>query len=185
MLAWLQSPTANGLFSPGGLGSVGNTPRGIGAPRTPRTPTVSTSFFFSDVASLPKNGEFTSPKPPGVDVSGKRMSSMISISPLASSKRNGARHQRDATPVNYRDVFASPRASYERSNRPRSMPMLGESPGGGGISSAGPKSKAKSRSGNTDLDAVHMAEREVMEDEDLSVLLQLASHSNTPRSKDR
>ena len=29
-----------------------------------------------------------------------------------------------------------------------------------------------------------MADRDLLEDEDLSVLLQLASHSNTPRSKD-
>lgn len=47
-LAWLQSPT--GLFSPGGFApSLDNTP----IRKTPRTPLVSTSFFFSDVASLP------------------------------------------------------------------------------------------------------------------------------------
>mmetsp|Transcript_2210 Transcript_2210/g.3491 ORF Transcript_2210/g.3491 Transcript_2210/m.3491 type:complete len:871 (+) Transcript_2210:262-2874(+) len=135
VLAWLQSPTANGLFSPGGgLGSALNTPRA----RTPRTPTH-TSFFFSDVASLPRNGEFASPKSKRGGASGG-MSSMISISPLASSKRR-----------------FSPR-------KPRSMPMLGDSPS------------------KKELDAVHMAERDLMEDEDLSVLLQLASHSNTPRS---
>lgn len=125
VLAWLQSPTANGLFSPGGgLGSALNTPRGI--PRTPRTPTH-TSFFFSDVASLPRNGEFASPK--------NKRPGMISISPLAPKRK-----------------FV-----------PRSMPLLGESP---------------------KMDAVHMAERDLMEDEDLSLLLQLASHScsNTPRS---
>ena len=43
------------------------------------------------------------------------------------------------------------------------MPLLGESP---------------------KMDVMHMADRELLEDEDLSVLLQLASHSNTPRSKD-
>lgn len=177
VLAWLQSPSSNGLFSPGGFGSAATTPRGLGAPRTPRTPTVSTSFFFSDVANLPRNGEFASPKTGGE--AGKRggaMSSMISISPLASSKRNGARgyphrESRNSTPLNFKDVFASPRAPYDRS-RPRSLPMLGESP----------NNKGKSRP--SDLDAV-MAERDLMEDEDLSVLLQLASHNNTPRSKDR
>jgi hypothetical protein len=44
------------------------------------------------------------------------------------------------------------------------MPLLGDSPS------------------KKEMDAVHMAERDLMEDEDLSVLLQLASHSNTPRS---
>ena len=34
------------------------------------------------------------------------------------------------------------------------------------------------------MDVSHMADRDLLEDEDLSVLLQLASHSNTPRSKD-
>ena len=43
------------------------------------------------------------------------------------------------------------------------MPLLGESP---------------------KMDVMHMADRDLLEDEDLSVLLQLASHSNTPRSKD-
>ncbi len=125
VLAWLnspQSPTAHGLFSPGGgLGSALNTPR------TSRTPTH-TSFFFSDVASLPHNGEFISPK--------NKRPGMISISPLAPKRK-----------------FI----------QPRTMPMLGESP---------------------KMDAVQMAEQELLEDEDLSVLLQLASRSNTPRSKD-
>jgi hypothetical protein len=50
VLAWLQSPT--GMFSPGGFApSLNNTP----IRKTPRTPVVSTSFFFSDVASLPMN----------------------------------------------------------------------------------------------------------------------------------
>jgi len=119
VLAWLQSPTANGLFSPGAFSSAANTPRG-----GPRTPTASTSFFFSDVAGLPRGEP-------------KRMSSMIAISPLASRK-----------------------GKYDESPKPRSMPMLGDSP--------------------AVKDAV---ERDLMEDEDLSVLLQLASH-NTPRKKD-
>ncbi|KAI2504173.1 hypothetical protein MHU86_10287 [Fragilaria crotonensis] len=124
VLAWLQSPSSNGLFSPGGLGSALNTPR---APRTPRTPTH-TSFFFSDVASFPRNGEFASPK--------NKRPGMISISPLAPKRK-----------------FV----------QPRSMPLLGESP---------------------KMDVMNMADRDLLEDEDLSVLLQLASHSNTPRSKD-
>jgi hypothetical protein len=153
VLAWLQSPSSNGLFSPGGgFGSVLNTPRG-GLPRTPRTPTMSTSFFFSDVASLPRNGEFASPNK---DAAKRGVSSMISISPLTKRKSS-----RSNTPL--KGVFTSPRKI-----KPRSMPLLGDSP----------------RGGKKNLEAVHMAERDLMEDEDLSVLLQLASHSNTPRSKD-
>ena len=57
--------------------------------------------------------------------------------------------------------LASRKGGKYDSPKPRYMPTLGESPA------------AK--------DAV---ERELMEDEDLSVLLQLASHSNTPRKKE-
>lgn len=138
------------------MGSALNTPRG-GAPRTPRTPTMSTSFFFSDVASLPRNGEFASPRD---QVKQRGVSSMISISPLASRKGKSSQ-----TPL--KDIFSSPRIHHH--HKPRGMPMLGESP---------------SKKNDDNLDSVHMAERDLMEDEDLSVLLQLASHSNTPRSKD-
>lgn len=176
VLAWLQSPTANGLFSPGGgLGSAMNTPRAA-APRTPRTPTNTTSFFFSDVASLPKNSEFGSPR--GDNAGGKRggingpqgvYSSMICISPVAPKNRKGA--SQPQTPVNYNDVFASPRDSREE--RPGNMPFLGESP-------------SKRRSGSKKDGSVyaHMAERDLMEDDDLSVLLQLASHNTPGRSRE-
>ena len=173
-MAWLQSPTANGLFSPGDLGSAHGTPRGFGGPRTPRTPTVSTSFFFSDVASLPRNGEFASPKPGTAPrpSGASGMSSMICISPLASSKRKH-RDSRTNTPMNYKDIFASPRL-VTASIKPRNMPLLGDSP------SKSTRSRTRS---DASLDAVDMAERDLMEDEDLSVLLQLAAHSrgNTPR----
>jgi hypothetical protein len=136
-----------------------NTPRG-GGPRTPRTPTVSTSFFFSDVAGLPRSGD-ASPKPGGE--AGKRgnsqrgYSNIICISPLASSKSKNGTHQQSYTPtMNYKDMFASPAERLKARGVPRSA------------------------SRDPSLDAVHMAERDLMEDEDLSVLLQLAS--NTPRS---
>uniref|UniRef100_A0A7S1VUZ6 AP2/ERF domain-containing protein n=1 Tax=Grammatophora oceanica TaxID=210454 RepID=A0A7S1VUZ6_9STRA len=166
VLSWLQSPTANGLFSPGGLASIVNTPRGSGGPRTPRTPTVSTSFFFQDVASLPAGAELSD---------GKRVSSMICISPLASSKRRN-RDSRQSTPsINYREVFASPRYN-DKKQAPRGMPLL-DSP------SKGTRSRSAAARSAESLDAV-MAERELMEDEDLSVLLQLASRTNTPRARD-
>jgi len=180
VLAWLQSPTANGLFSPGGglgFGSAMNTPRAGTAPRTPRTPTNTTSFFFSDVASLPRNNEFGSPRasPKGDSVgAGKRgpqgvYSSMICISPLASKNRKGS--SQPQTPMNYNDVFASPRERQEMM-RPTNLPYLGESPS---------KGKTRKRDGSVDA---HMAERDLMEDEDLSVLLQLASHNTPGRSRD-
>lgn len=168
VLAWLQSPTVNGLFSPGGFGSMLNTPRG--APRTPRTPTVSTSFFFSDVAGLPGSGD-TSPKS-GVESkkNGSRgMSNIICISPLASSKGKGGVNPAFTPTINYKDMFASPEKS-------RALSLLEDSP----LKVSKSNSVHRSASRDPSIDAVHMAERELMEDEDLSVLLQLAS--NTPKA---
>jgi len=162
VLAWLQSPTTNGLFSPGGFSSMLNTPRG--APRTPRTPTVSTSFFFSDVAGLPGGGEM-SPKP-GSEAKkngGRGVSSIICISPLASSKIKDNINSGYTPTINYKDMFASP-------EKGRGLPLLGDSPMKG--SKIGIQ---QSSSKDPSMDAVNMAERELMEDEDLSVLLQLAS----------
>lgn len=117
VLAWLQSPS--GLFSPGfGTPSKATTP----------TPVVSTSFFFSDVANLPK---------------GNTDSNIICISPLASSKEKS---------TDWKEVFASPEAKV----------------------SAQPVRKG--------VDAVLSAEQDVREDEDLSVLMQLASNT-TPGKK--
>jgi hypothetical protein len=166
VLAWLQSPTANGLFSPGGLGSMLNTPRG--APRTPRTPNVSTSFFFSDVAGLP--GSDASPKPGGESKRGgsRGVSNIICISPLASSKTKGVASSSLTPTINYKDMFLSPEKS-------RGLPLLGDSPLKGSKSDG-----LHSASRDPSIDAVHMAQRELMEDEDLSVLLQLAS--NTPKA---
>jgi len=162
VLAWLQSPTANGLFSPGGYANIMGTP---GGPKTPRTPTVSTSFFFSDVASLAKGEDSETPK------NGKKkgIANIICISPLASSKaRNGA-----TPPVNMKEIFMSPE---ERRSRLRGMPLLSED----GNSKGRPRVPLRSASKDPSVEAVHLAERDLMEDEDMSVLLQLAS--NTPRS---
>ena len=135
VLAWLQSPTANGLFSPG-FGSMLNTPNP--KQQTTPTPTVSTSFFFSDVASLPKQ-----PQTPAGATTGNNI---ICISPLASKKQH-----HEQTPVDLKDIFASP---AERKFRSTSTSKDAPS-----------------------LDAVVLAERDLMEDEDLNVLLQLASSS--------
>ncbi len=163
VLAWLQSPTANGLFSPGGYGTLLNTP---GGPRTPRTPTVSTSFFFSDVASLTR-GDTPAAREESASKR-KSISSIICISPLSSSKaRTGA-----TPPANLKDMFSSP----QEKSKARSLPLLSDD------TPREDKRRTSQRSASKDpsLDAVHLAERDLMEDEDMSVLLQLAS--NTPRS---
>jgi len=118
-----------------------NTPRGggNGDGRSGTTPvaTVSTSFFFSDVAGLPKTTMADDKS--------------ICISPLATNRRSNYGQQ---TPVDMKEIFSSP---AERKYRAQA-----------------------GSNGNPSLDAVVMAERDMMEDEDLSVLLQLASNT-TPR----
>jgi len=126
---------------------------------------VSTSFFFSDVAGLP-GSEHTSPK--GAEKKGSRsVSNIICISPLASSKAKSGSNPAYTPTINYKDMFASPEKS-------RALPMLEDSPLKGVKDGM-----QRSASRDPSVDAVHMAERELMEDEDLSVLLQLAS--NTPK----
>ena len=208
VLAWLQSPTANGLFSPGGYASILNTPGGGttgGGPRTPRTPTVSTSFFFSDVASLPRGGENLSPPKDAASMAhygakrlkgsgGGSIANIICISPLASSKarnhNNNNNSSSNATTPNtggtLKDVFfGSPKQQQQtqpsKSNvMVRGLPLLQEA-------TTTPAKEEEQRvpqrttSKDPSLDAVHLAERDLMEDEDMSVLLQLASNT-TPRS---
>jgi hypothetical protein len=158
VLSWLHSPSANGLFSPGGgFGSMMNTPKG-GAPRTPRTPTVtSTSFFFSDVAGLPRASESSSSSSPNKkDKRGGN--SMICISPLSSHKaKDGIKNA--ISPKFNIEMFASP---AERS----------------GMAKLGMKMSDDRRCGSG-LDAVSLADPHFTEDEDLAGLLQLAN--NTPR----
>lgn len=125
VLAWLSSP---GFFSPGF--SSPNTKSNCSKPPTP---IVSTSFFFSDVANLPKGGDNTS--------------NIICISPLAASKMSQGE--------SWKEVFTSPSTRI-----PPKSDQQKPSPKG--------------------MDAV-LAEKDVREDEDLSVLLKLASNS-TPRS---
>lgn len=128
---------------------------------------MGTSFFFSDIASLPRNAELS---PKGEGAAAKRggangpqgvYSSMICISPLSSKRIRGA--AQPETPINYHDVFASPRVPTDA--RPNSLPFLGDTP-----------NKRARKDSNLDAD---MAERDLSEDEDISALLQLASH-NTP-----
>jgi len=156
------------MFSPGGYGpSAVNTPReyyGAG-PRTPRTPNDRAGFFFSDVAGLPHGAEGYSPR-----ISGRRqpqhpLSNLICVSPLATNK------SKPGTPINYKNIFDSPAGRHLTTGAGgRAAPYMGSRSG----------KKGKKAADATTLEAVHMAERDLMEDEDLSVLLQLASAA-TPR----
>lgn len=181
VLSWL-SPNAYSLFSPGGgLNSTVNTPRGT---RTPRTPTLNSIFFneqelaANHLPSLNPNNETDAKchKPPVAD-STKGVqhpySSMICVSPLA-PKRNAMKADNKhrpveaavpGTPINIADVFASPKVNSKtavKSEKSNELPTLKE---------LSPTNKLSIEK--------HMAERDLMEDEDLSVLLQLAQ--TTPR----
>ena len=156
------------MFSPGEYAaSAVNTPReyyGAG-PRTPRTPSDRAGFFFSDVAGLPSGAEGYSPR-----ISGRRqpqhpLSNLICVSPLATNK------SKPGTPINYKNIFDSPHGRHPTAGAGgRAAPYMGSRSG----------KKGKKSADATTLEAVHMAERDLMEDEDLSVLLQLASAA-TPR----
>jgi hypothetical protein len=156
------------MFSPGGYAaSAVNTPReyyGAG-PRTPRTPNDRAGFFFSDVAGLPSGAEGYSPR-----ISGRRqpqhpLSNLICVSPLATNK------SKPGTPINYKNIFDSPHGRHPTAGAgSRAAPYMGSRSG----------KKGKRPADASTLEAVHIAERDLMEDEDLSVLLQLASAA-TPR----
>ena len=108
---------------------------------------------------------------------------MICVSPLASSKRgsmgNAASHaarqipKMPDTPISFKDVFASPKTDYKTGlaiNKSNEIPSLTESSG----------------TGQNDLESKlnhekDMAERDLMMDEDMSVLLQLAQ--TTPKAE--
>ena len=203
VLAWLHSPNSNGLFSPGGLGSMLNTPKGgVGGgvssslTRTPRTPTVSTSFFFSDVASLPRGGGDESPNANINNNCGATKRGIgrgnICISPVLQDARGGGQKGGGSsggggaggtsTPqpsslqsparINFKEIFASP---AERSG----LSLFKSPPPKTGVRPRNSSSASKGVAKGADLDAVHLAERDLMEDEDLNLLLKLAS--NTPR----
>ena len=129
------------------------------------------------------------------------LSSMICISPLASSKKggnccaalpsgsqqhpSGIGESLSGTPINFSKVFESPRPQAHgtsKSSSLRSIPLLGNDTLRGKAKHLaedfcvnGHESKKGSHEHKLSLDVVNMAERDLMEDEDLSVLLQLAS----------
>jgi len=175
VLPWL-SPTSYHLFSPGVMAT---TPRGMfsGIPRTPRTPTTN-QLFFSDPDDQHNNSEVETKKGTG---SGLNDVMQICVSPLAPSKRNSTNgiiskndYQRGLVEtgcldINFKDVFASPKADVRsalRVDRTLEMPT--------------PTDKKRLNINTTKLSLEkHMAERDLMEDEDIRLLLQLAQ--TTPR----
>lgn len=186
VLAWLQSPS--GLFSPGfgnilhspskqgtpgaGTGSGVHLQRSTGA-STPRTPVVSTSFFFSDVAKLPKS----------------KSKSIICISPLATASRHGGLLSPRASHLGGIPGHGNAGSAAGNAGGPgaSSLPLLSDTPVRGRSGSAAPGIVGVSRSDKDDPSGtstsagvdVHMAERDCMEDEDLTVLLQLAANSSS------
>eukprot|EP00559_Dactyliosolen_fragilissimus_P008583 CAMPEP_0184872464 /NCGR_PEP_ID=MMETSP0580-20130426/41299_1 /TAXON_ID=1118495 /ORGANISM="Dactyliosolen fragilissimus" /LENGTH=690 /DNA_ID=CAMNT_0027375265 /DNA_START=987 /DNA_END=3059 /DNA_ORIENTATION=- len=188
VLSWLQSPTVNSLFSPGVL-SWTNTPKGwFGiAPPTPHTPKLSVGpndgLEFCSILS-PKSGKIKGKHP-------NQGSTMISVSPLSSSKRipscvtseNNAVLQDNSEHIG--EVFASPKPDF-LNKLPHLSKSEKESLASAELhsvqSSLSKKvvSSPKNKKTNYYLEA-HMAERDLMEDEDLSVLLQLAQ--TTPRAQ--
>jgi AP2 domain len=232
VLAWLQSPSR--LFSPGGefAPSMTNTP----LHKTPRTPIVSTSFFFSDAASLPKSaaaGEVqpkvtsttytindnvcsTEPSRRWRDRDGNN--NVICVSPMLYHTTNNEKceHQPSnslmntpaamtgATPMmaDLHDVFASP-TEKSSSKMIRGLPLLNdEDDTANGSIRCNIQRRLSSHhltprtqratvddtndDGNDGINSMHKhsAERDLMEDDDLCVLIQLASNNNpnTPRS---
>ena len=176
------------MFSPGGLMSHTNTPRGMYGSllRTPRTPVMNSGVYLSD-SDLPQHIHLTSPKPEVNPFSNKpkgglASSHLICISPLASSKKTPTisshhassqsdsiqkRDQGPNTPMNLKDVFASPKVSSQETDKNLN-----------GISHKNDSSNNDSEKYSLD---VHMAQRDVYADEDLTVLLQLAE--TTPHGK--
>jgi len=158
-IPWLSSPNYH-LFSPG---VMGNTPRGMfGIPRTPRTPT-NNPFFSNDIDDnlSTLNHNLVSKKNPG---SGLNNAMEICVSPL--TKRNPVNGVRVSAGnpildnINFKEIFASPKASREQ-----------EAPA--------PPDKKFADNGKMTFEKHPAVEREIMEDEDLKLLLQLAQP--TPR----
>lgn len=176
VLPWL-SPTSYHLFSPGVMAS---TPRGMfgGIPRTPRTPTTN-PLFFSDPDDHNNNSEVETKKTSGSSLNDAMQ---ICVSPLAPSKRNSANSaiskndyhrglvETGCLDINFKDVFASPKADVRSALRVDKA-----------LDIATPTDKKRHNSTTKLSLEKHMAERDLMEDEDIRLLLQLAQ--TTPSKK--
>mmetsp|Transcript_20319 Transcript_20319/g.25025 ORF Transcript_20319/g.25025 Transcript_20319/m.25025 type:complete len:1028 (-) Transcript_20319:317-3400(-) len=187
-LPWL-SPNPYALFSPGGgMASAINTPGGL----------------FSTLPKTPNGSKITLPNTSEVSMdtntrkSASGISSMICVSPLASRKnctssaaattsaslklkgpgghlqQSSIQHHQPETPIDFKDVFASPKSEYRgviRTDHSNEIPTLAS------MSSDITNDEMSAR---LSLEKP-MAERDVREDEDLNVLLKLAEM--TPNRK--
>jgi len=161
VLPWLSSPNAYGLFSPGGGLTASITPKGLSTTPNRNVMTMS-STLTGDANKLTLPFEGSTEKR---DASSAGM--MICVSPLA--RKNGvtghvtAKIKQPDTPINFHDVFASPKADGRHKLSSNEIPQISE---------------ASHKEAKLALEK-HLAERDVMEDEDLNVLLKLAE--TTPR----
>jgi hypothetical protein len=205
VFAWLHSPTGQGLFSPtGGLNSlsVTNTPRGMYGFSGPTaagnkagiTPKLAPSTSLSSASGHGYYVELEAGFDAGVNTPKipECQRSMICISPLSSKKMGknklgtmgGVEGGAPDTPmsINFSEVFASPRLPTPRLSR------MGPPAGGGGGGSEGvapvPRMEvglvtSDGRQSSPVASALHVAERGINLDDDLSSLLQLAE-TTTP-----
>lgn len=175
VLSWL-SPTANSLFSPG---AFNKSPRVMFSPSTPKQH----SKLFSDLGVNPGPSPNGSKNRNSLSLQQQSCFNMICVSPLASSKRgtigNGISNagrpipKMPDTPICFKDVFASPKTDQKTGlpiTKSNEIPTLTES----------------TSTGQNDLESKlnhekDMAERDLMMDEDMSVLLQLAQ--TTPKAE--
>lgn len=148
VLPWL-SPNAYGLFSPTGGLTASITPSGLNRTPNPNALTDDAQRF-----SLPFDK-----KEAGGGL-------MICVSPLARKNGSVNKTKQPETPINFHDVFASPKGdgrSKFQTAASNEIPTITDS---------------NDKVANLSLQK-HLAERDIMEDEDLNVLLKLAE--TTPR----
>lgn len=151
VLPWL-SPNAYGLFSPEGGLTASITPSAISKP-------AMGAMGASNKFALPFDSNKSDAASGGI---------MMCVSPLARKNKTATSHKskHHDTPINFNEVFASPRGDDR--NKVQTV-----------ISNEIPTISDSSDKEAKMVLEKHLAERDVMEDEDLNVLLKLAE--TTPR----
>ena len=152
VLPWILSPNAYGLFSPAGGLTASITPSALSKPVMGTIGIGDTSKF-----ALPFDREKRDVTSGGI---------MMCVSPLARKNGTAVPQKRGQTPINFNDVFASPKADERTKLQTvvsNEIPTISEQ--------ADEEAKL--------ILEKHLAERDVMEDQDLNTLLKLAE--TTPR----